>query len=180
MLHAAKLFCEYQNDATTKSQNKTVLKDALFEELYEEIGRILPSLAYCLAPKKEYEKKKGSSTLRASGIEVSPEVVTGKEEQGLDRHAGVVYEWLNKTKVSRIRMLMHWQSAAGLSYVAAVHHRGAQCFRSHGEVKHEDNDPSVSLTSFQAAIKMRHRLGSSGIQEHSTATSAADDFGLAG
>ena len=55
MLHAAKLFCEYQNDTTTKSQNKTVLKKALFVELYEEIFRILPSLAYCLAPKKEHE-----------------------------------------------------------------------------------------------------------------------------
>ena len=68
------------------------------------------------------------------------------------------------TDASRIRMLLHWQNAAGLPFVASVHHRAVQCFKYHGNVKHENNDATVGLASFQEAIKIRHRLGNDGIQ----------------
>jgi hypothetical protein len=175
-LHAAKVFCEYQLEAAVKRQNEAVIKDAMFKELYAEIDRILPSLQYCLAPKKAY-KKEGASLLRASAVDTAIATVS-KSEPDLDKHGKIVYEWLDKTKPSRIRMLQTWQSAAGMSFVAGVHHRALTCFRYYGNSHHKDSGVSeVSLTEFQAAIKIRHQLGNSGIDEQAGGAKSADDFG---
>ena len=162
-LHALKLYCEYQQDPKIREQNKKVLNEKIQEELYQEIDKVLPSLIFCLAPKKEGEKK-GASTLRASGVSGGTPVVQ-KSETELDKHAKVVYEFMDIGKVSRIRMLANWQSAAGMAYVAGVHHRALQCFRYFGNMKHGEKGKEVSLEEFQSSIKSRHKIGSSGINE---------------
>ena len=63
-------------------------------------------------------------------------------------------------------MLMNWQAAGGLSYVASVHHRGTQCFVCHGNLAHGHAErEEVSLLEFQTAVKSRHRVGSASILE---------------
>ena len=103
--------------------------------------------------------------MRSSGIE-SKAVGIKKDPSELCKHAKVLYDWLDTSQVSRVRMLLHWHSAAGLSYVAAVHHRGAQCFRYEGNSLHGSRE--VTLEEFQACITNRHQAGSSGIQTEDT------------
>ena len=176
MLHAVKLYCDHQQESSVKSQNKALLKEGMFNEIYAEIDRILPSVEYCLAPKKESEKK-GSSTLRASSLEQV--VKPTKTDTELDKHAAIVYSWMETSKPSRIRMLLHWQSAAGMPFVAAVHHRAVQCFKYFGNTNHSDTDPTVTLSSFQDAIKSRHHVGNSGMQAVEE-TGPSVDFGKLG
>ena len=71
-------------------------------------------------------------------------------------------------------MLMHWQASAGVSFVAATHHRAAQCFRYHGNAKHGEGLKEVSLTEFQLAIKERHRIGSRSMEDQAPATGNID------
>ena len=57
MLHALKTFCEHQLEESVRGQNQALLKESMFEEIYAEIGSILPSLEYCLAPKKHLRRR---------------------------------------------------------------------------------------------------------------------------
>ena len=86
-----------------------------------------------------------------------------KSAEELDRHAKVLFEWLGTDQRSRIRMLAQWQAAGGLSFNACVYHRSAQCFKYHGNSKHDGGETGVSLTEFQRAVRVRHQLGSAGI-----------------
>ena len=157
-------FCVYQLDENVKKQNQALLDATKFKELYAEIDRIKSSLEYCLAPKKQAERT-GAASLRSSGIQTTE---VSKDPAELDKHAKILYEWLDTTKVSRVRMLQNWQSAAGMSFVAAVHHRGAQCFRYHGNSEHGDGSTrEVALSEFQESIKCRHAIGSRGTEEGS-------------
>ena len=176
MLHALKTFCEHQQEISVRAQNEALFKDQMCQEIYAEIDHILPSLNYCLAPKKESEKK-GSSTLRASSMQTA--VKSTKSDTDLDKHAAQIYTWLETGKPSRIRMLLHWQSAAGLSFVASVHHRAAPCFKYCGNMKHSETDFTVSLTAFQDAIKSRHHVGDNGMQV-AEETGSSLDFGQLG
>ena len=163
-LHAVKVFCEHQKEPGIKKANEALLAPKKFSALYEEIDRILPSLVYCLAPQKP-KVKSGASSLRSSGIQ-SNAVGIQKEPAELCKHAKVLYDSLDTSNVSRVRMLLHWHSAAGLSYVAAVHHRAAQCFRYEGNSLHGSRQ--VTLEDFQACITNRHQAGSSGIPTEDT------------
>ena len=74
---------------------------------------------------------------------------------------------------------MHWQSAGGLSYVAAAHHRVAQRFKYHGNSLHGAGMAEVTLSEFQDCIKLRHRLGSRGMETdatQATQVATADDY----
>ena len=64
-------------------------------------------------------------------------------------------------------MMLQWQGCGGLPYVASVHHRATQCFRYQGNAKHEagKSQTGVSLEEWQEAVRERHRVGSSGIDE---------------
>lgn len=163
-LHAQKLYLEYQDQEDVKRSNEFLIKEPMYSEFYAESARILPSIAYCLAPKKVYEKQ-GASSLRQSASEQASSGGIVRSTEDLDKHGKIVYDWLNNQVRSRIRMLQSWQSAGGQSYVSSVHHRGVTCFRYYGNTEHKENDPTVSLSEFQAAIKIRHQLGSSGIAE---------------
>ena len=179
-IHAMKTFCEYQSDPAVKKNNDAVLKPSMYVELYKEIDHILPALQYCLAPKKQYEKK-GAALLRSSGTEEQVQA-TGKSSEELDKYAKQLYEWLDKTKLSRVRMMANWQSCAGLSFVAQCHHRAATCFRYHGNSVHASgpSQHEVSLEEFQAAVKLRHSLGHNGIDvEAVSEVRGANDFGTA-
>ena len=99
---------------------------------------------------------------------------TGKDDAELDRHGKVLYECLDTSKVSRVRMLLQWQSAGGLSYVAAVHQRAAQCFRYEGNNLH-GKESAVTLSDFQASIKSRHHAGSTGMST-TESQSTSNDF----
>ena len=111
--------------------------------------------------------------MRSSGIEAK-QFGIAKEEGQLDTHAKILYEWLDTSRVSRVRMLMAWQSAAGLSYVASVHHRAVQCFRYQGNKEHAEGTAEVTLAEFQEGIKERHRLGSRGMEEGRKEQSCVD------
>ena len=98
-------------------------------------------------------------------VSVGPGHVSGevKTPELLDSHAKVLYYWVGATTL-RVRMVMMWQAAGGLSHVVSAHHRATHCFVYHGNVKHEGPAQEVSLTEFQESIKERHRLGSSGME----------------
>ena len=159
-LHAMLQYCQYQQREHIRSQNAFLMKPEMLKELYAEIDEILPCLQYCLAPKKVSEKSGVAALRAAAGSSVDPPGV--KEPGKLDEYASKLYSWLDTSKVSRIRMLAHWQSAGGLSSVSSVHHRLAQCFRYHGNSLHDASVITVSLKDFQEAIKERHRIGSRG------------------
>ena len=167
--HSQLLFCKYQQDATVKEQNRFVLSPVVFKELYEEIDRILPSLEYCLAPKKTFEKKDGAASLRTAGVSSMDVSQPAKDPAELDRHGAALYEWVKKDNPSRIRMLQNFQACGGLSFVASVHHRATRCFMYRGNAVHTPDAPEVSLTEFQQCIKARHAVGSRGMeQDHNT------------
>ena len=164
-------FCLSQQDEKVKKQNQVLLDPQKFKELYEEIDRIKLSLEYCLAPKKQAETSGAAS--RSCGIQATE---VSKDPAELDKHAKILYEWLDTTKVSRVRMMQNWQSAAGMSFVAAVHHRVAQCFRYHGYGMHGEGGSEVSSADFQEAIKSRHRLGSRGMDGEKDNATVVSDF----
>ena len=177
-IHAMKTFCEYQKDPSVQAANTAVLNPKMYEEFYKEIDTILPSLQYCLAPKKQYEKK-GAAALRASGMDAAV-LPDKKTESELDQHAKNLYEWLDKSRLSRVRMMAHWQSCGGLAFVAQCHHRAATCFRYHGNSFHGagPSQQEVSLEEFQASVKLRHTLGHNGIDVESVGAQAGgvNDF----
>ena len=138
---------------------------------YKDIGMILPSVQYCLAPKKVAYSFEAASLRRVAFPAQAP--VSAKDPQELERHAEVLYNFVDPSKVSRIRMMLNFQGGGGLPYCASVHHLVTQCFRQYGNKKHQD-DPAVSVSEFQAAIKERHPIGDSGM--HLPGTSSVDDY----
>ena len=88
-------FCQYQKQATTKKQNESIMLEKMFKEVYEEIDKILPAIAYCLAPKKAGVKS-GATALRASATVSEQEAQTGgtKTPETLDQHSKALYEWM--------------------------------------------------------------------------------------
>ena len=174
-LHAMISYVEYQQDEKVRRQNQMVLQEVKCKELYEEIEMILPSLKYCLAPRKAAQKS-GAASLRASAV--APEVlVSTKSAADLDKHAKCIFDWLSSGKPSRIRMLLHWQSAGGLSHVAAVYHRSAQCFVNCGNKLHSGmTGEEVSLSEFSEGIRCRHEMGDAGIDGEGAVAGEARDF----
>ena len=171
--HALLLYCKYQVDPENKKRNQVLLQQEKFNELYAEIDRSMPALEYCLAPKKEAART-GAAGLRSS---VSDAPVSQRTPELLDAHAKTLYEWLDTAKPSRIRMLVHWQAAAGMSLVAAVYHRGAQAFRYQGNSLHDvTTETTVSLEAFQCAVKERHVIGNQGIEPQRTGDNNETDF----
>ena len=153
-------YCEYQKKENVKKQNEFIM-EAVFKEFYDEVDRILPRLTYCLAPKKVSEKS-GAASLRSNATESSR--ASDKTEAELNRHAKVLWEWLDVKVISRIRMMMAWQAASGVSFVAHVHHRAAQCFKYYGNSAGDGAPGPVTLEEFQLGIKNRHEAGARGIE----------------
>ena len=164
-------------------RRRGILQAALCSEIYAEIEQYKPSLEYCLAPKKAFEKQ-GASSLRAgvssADAGAAPEAPKKSDEE-LDKHARTLYEWVSGEK-SRLRMLMNWQCAGGLSYVAAVHQRGVQCFVGYGNSKHDGAaSKGVTLEEFQRSVRVRHAMGNNGIppiagENEDGATAAKKDY----
>ena len=173
-LFAMIAFMKYQQEAETVSKNKAIMKPELVTSLYEEIELVLPSYEYCLAPKKTTAKS-GAAALRSS-IANSATVVSTRIPAELDKHAKIVYDHLDKTKSSRLRMLIQWQGCGGLPYVAAVYQRSSQCFRYVGNKLHGTGTAEVSLTDFQSCIKKRHEVGCAGIFAEAPASTDNVDF----
>ena len=91
------LWCRYQLAVDGKRYNELLLKAEVFTALYEEIERVLPSLEYCLAPRKK-KQSVGASALRSAVDYEEPTPVKTPEE--LNEHAKIVYEWLDRNKKS--------------------------------------------------------------------------------
>ena len=174
-LHAMVSYCQYQKTSEARSQNQFIMKEALLNEVYDEIDRILPSLEYCLAPKKVAEKT-GASALRAAEGSVVSDTASGKDPALLDKHAKILYDWVQPDAVSRIRMLATWQASGGQPFVASVYHRATQCFKVYGNHCHAASGDGVTLEEFQQSIKIRHSIGNSGIEARSTESSTIRDF----
>ena len=148
-------------------RRRGILQPELVKEIYQEIEKYKPAMECCLAPKKAFEKQ-GASSLRAgvsSADAGAPPEASKKSAEELDRHARTLYEWVTGEK-SRLRMLMNWQCAGGLSYVAAVHQRGVQCFVGYGNSKHNGAaSKGVTLEDFQRCVRVRHAMGNNGIPQ---------------
>ena len=164
-------YLEYQRTDEQKKKNKFIVKENVYDMFYAEIDKILPSVEYCLAPKKAAVVS-GAASLRSSAAPAQAPV-SMRTSTELDRHAEVLFKFVDPTQVSRIRMMLNFQGGGGLPYCASVHHLVTQCFRQYGNKKHQD-DPAVSVSEFQAAIKERHRIGDSGM--HLPGTSSVDDY----
>ena len=154
-------YMKYQVEETNKKRNQMILSESIFTQVYAEIDQILPSVSFCLAPRK-YTEKKGANLLRSSATG-NPGAVSSRSRADLQRHAKILYDWLDPAKVSRLRMLMNWQAAGGLSFVTSCHQRGVQCFRVCAGSP--SGDTAVSLEDFQEAIICRHTIGRNGIDE---------------
>ena len=146
-LKALEDYLVYQQSAKGIQANEFVMKPEVLKEFNAEIARILPSVSYCLAPNKVSQK---SASTHTSSTE-------------LERHGRILYQWLDTSRPSRIRMMLAYQSAGGLPYVAHCHHRCTQCFRYHGASAHSNDRKEVTLAEWQDSIKTRHALGSTGI-----------------
>ena len=157
-----KVFLEYQNKAEVKLYNEFVMKPELFKAFYEELERILPSITYCLPPRKAAVRE-GAANLRSS----APDSVSfeAKDPMVLANHGKILFEWLDRGQVSRVRMMLEWQSCGGLSHVGATHHRAAAVFLGHSQTFHVDGGSAVSLENWQAAILSRHQVGDAGLSE---------------
>ena len=77
--------------------------------------------------------EKGISSLRSSSAYGA---VCEKPVVYVDEHAKKGYDWLDVKKSSRIRGIASWQACGGVSFCAAVHHRGMQRFRYYGNSLH--------------------------------------------
>ena len=161
-MYALLEFCKYQKQDMTMKQNKYMLQDKIYIELYDEIDNLQPLLEYCLAPKKN-QVKKGSSSLRSGQTEVS-QSVSLKDPKELTSKTKELYDWLQKSQ-SRIRGLATFQCAGGVSHCAAVYNKSALCFAKYGNKEHPGNETKVSLIEFQAAVAKRHELSDAGINE---------------
>jgi len=169
-------YVKYQLDPEVRKQNEKVMNEVKFKELYEEIARILPSLEYCLAPRK-VAAKEGAASLRGSVAAPAVSEQQAKSPTELDKHAKCIFEWLDPNGVSRIRMLLHWQSAGGLSHVGAVYHRSMQCFLVCGNKLHEGiARDHVTLEEFQEGIRCRHDIGDAGMDDASQQPGHGRDF----
>ena len=145
-----------------KTNNERVLNADMCKEVYDEIALIFPALEYCLAPKKDFQKS-----------------VVVKDTKLLEQHAKTLYDWLDLSKVSRVRMLLHWQAGGGHAYVASVYQRAATVFRYHGNSQNDDvSGNEVSLAEFQEAIVSRHQAPGHFDEGMSAASQqgAANDF----
>ena len=170
-------YCKYQQSDVVRKQNAYIMNEKVYKELYEEIDRILPAMEYCLAPKKAYEKT-GGSMLRSASQASSSRSITSKSLEDLDSYALQLFEWLDVTKPSRIRMMIQWQGAGGLPYVCSAHHRATQCFKYHGNTTHNSEKQSKGIVAHEwvAAIKARHQAGSDGIEAEAANDAEHIDF----
>ena len=156
-------YLQYQLSEMGMKNNAFVMKEAVYKEFYDEIKQILPSVSYCLAPKK-VSQKSGAASLRSAIVVSAP--VSEKDEVKLGEHGAILYKWLDSNVASRVRMMLQYQACGGLPFVAQCHHRCTQCFRYHGASDHSNGARSeVSLTEWQACIKIRHSLEPTGIGE---------------
>ena len=161
-------YLEYQLSEKGMKTNAFVMKEAVYKEFYDEINKILPSVRYCLAPKK-VSQKSGAASLRSAVVVSAP--VSDKDEVKLVEHGAILYDWLNNNAASRVRMMLQYQACGGLPYVAQCHHRASQCFRYHGATDHHNGTrQEISLPEWQSCIKIRHSLGSTGIGDKGDTT----------
>ncbi len=156
-------FCQQQKSVPQRQKNAFLMLPDKLACLYDEIDRILPSLEYCLAPKKS-SPKSGSSALR-SGVAVSETSSSAaRDPPELDRHAKIAYDWLDFKTASYIRMVQAWHAGGGLSFVASVHRRATQCFLYYGNSLHQAaSQKYITLSEFQECIRKRHEIGHTGI-----------------
>jgi len=166
-------YLQYQKTPAQKKKNEFIIKENVCAMFYDEIERLLPSVEYCLAPKRQGVSS-GAASLRSSAAAVAEVVSTARDPAELERHAAILYKWLDPTKVSRIRMMLSYQGCGGLPYVASVHQLVTACFREYGNKHHQCTNGNVSEVDFQDAVMERHRIGDNGISGSSVAR--ADDF----
>ena len=148
-------FLKYQMSEVVKKQNELILRPEVFTKVYQEIEVVHDAAVYCLASKKTVEKT-GAAGLRVSASQVeSPNQKTSEE---LKKYSDILFRWLT-LPTSRLRMLMQWQGAGGLPYVAYCHLLGVQCFMQFGNKYHEHiPGNSISHEEFQNCIVKRHQL----------------------
>jgi len=158
MLQPLVEYLKYQKTEAVMAQNRFILKDEVYKQLYAEIDLIFEAAQYCLAGKKQYTKK-GSASLRTA---VSFDPSAKKEADQFRDYAKVLYNWISLPR-SRLRMLINWQMAGGLPYVCGTHLLGTQCFLDHGNTYHEgEGDQAITLEVFQDCIVKRHEMEQEG------------------
>jgi hypothetical protein len=152
-------YCKYQKTEGMQKQNKFIIKEEIYSQLYKEIEAVHGYATYCLASKKAYAKKGGGSSLRSSVSFAKPEEKKSMTE--LNDQAKQLYKWMT-LKTSRLRMIMLWQAGGGLPYVAGTHLYGMRCFIDFGNACHSKNEKTISLEEFQEAVCKRHEMEAQG------------------
>ena len=174
---AMERFCSYQLRGCVRWQNQQMLTEDKYLRLYAEIDRILPSLQYCLGARDPYRMPGESGS--SGGAFLTP-----KRRVELDRHAAVLYKWLDGPEwncmpgqpdhaMSMVRALAEWQCSGGVSFEAVMHHRAVRSFKHHGNVMHERiRGEDVSLREFQLAVRCEHTVTASDEEEVATSDEA--------
>ncbi len=156
-------FCKQQQSVFMRQQNGGLMLPDKLKSLYDEIDRILPSLEYCMVPKKS-SSKVGRSALRSAVTVLETSSAAARDLPELDRHAKIAYDWLDIKTASYIRMVQAWHAGGGLSFVASVHHRATQCFLYYRNSLHQTgSQKNTTLSDFQECIRKRHEIGHTGI-----------------
>ena len=128
-------YCRYKKSSEAAEQNKYIMNEKVAREMYEEIEHASPAFEYCLVPRKIREKS-GASMPRSSSEESTDAAeYAARDLELLDKCARELYDWMDAEKTPRARMMLKWQVAGGLSYVASVHHRATRCFRYEGNTR---------------------------------------------
>ena len=151
-------YIEFETVPLRKSINEYMLSEEVCTGFYLEANRILPSLKYCLAPKKN--KAAPANVLRCGNPTQTGSMEAEKNPAELERHAKLLYAWLNMSTLSHVRRMLKYHSASGTSWVGECHHRLAQCFRYRGNshlTEYTGNE--VSEAEFLNAIKTRLKDG---------------------
>ena len=151
-------YLKYQKSEQKQAQNKLILKDDIYEQLYKEIEAIYVCATYCLAGRKAYIKK-GASGLRSGVSFGQPE--EKKTDSDMKDNAEKLYKWMILDK-SRLRMFMGWQAGGGLPFVSGTHLYGMRCFVSYGNTCHDTGDKKVTSEEFQDAVCKRHEMEQEG------------------
>ena len=88
MLETLVEYLKYQKSEGVRAQNRFILKEEIYTQLYREIDMVFDAAVYCLAGKKQYVKK-GVSGLR-NAVSFDPSV--RKEDEKLRAYARNLYQ----------------------------------------------------------------------------------------
>ena len=102
------LYCQHQQNPVARKQCEYCLKEGVLSDLYDEIKRMEPAFRNLCAAKTTRKNTEGMAQLR-QGAPSASTAGSAIEPSQLGRYAKELYEWLDPSKRSAIRLCMQWQ-----------------------------------------------------------------------